>query len=160
MEEKAELTCSICYRELTLKNLVVSSCEHMYCNKCFFRWLRTNNTCAMCRKDFLNDDLERETLSNLSIELVDIHLRGKEITEKNINLINELRRLKKDLYEKNEELKQKIILEKKYDTKLEEINYKYKKIEEKKKELLKKIRLLRLKKINLKIKKLRLSGLY
>ena len=132
----------------------------MYCNKCFFRWLRTNNTCAMCRKDFLNDDLERETLSNLSIELVDIHLRGKEIMEKNINLINELRRLKKDLYEKNEELKQKIILEKKYDTKLEESNYKYKKIEEKKKELLKKIRLLRLKKINLKIKKLRLSGLY
>ena len=118
-EEKRDLTCSICYGDLSIKNLVVSSCDHTYCNTCFFRWLRTNNTCAMCRKDFINDDLERLSLSNLSIELIDLHLRGKEIMQKNINLINETRRLKKDLEEKNEELKQKKNMELKYDKKLE-----------------------------------------
>lgn len=158
MEGKEELTCSVCYGELTLKNLVMTSCDHTYCNTCFFRWLRTNNTCAMCRKDFLNDDLQRDTLGTLSIELYDLHLRSKELMEKNVNLIKETRRLNKEIDRKDKELKQKIKLDSKYNKKIQESKYNYKKLEIKKIDLLKKIRILRLKKINEKAKKLRLSG--
>lgn len=158
MEGKEELTCSVCYGELTLKNLVMTSCDHTYCNTCFFRWLRTNNTCAMCRKDFLNDDLQRDTLGTLSIELYDLHLRSKELMEKNVNLIKETRRLNKEIEIKDQELKQKIKLDSKYNKKIQESKYNYKKLEIKKIDLLKKIRILRLKKINEKAKKLRLSG--
>ena len=41
--------CSICYSELTLNNAVTTNCNHKYCNTCFFRWLETNATCAICR---------------------------------------------------------------------------------------------------------------
>ena len=157
-KENQCLSCSICYGELTLKNLVMSSCEHTYCNTCFFRWLQTNNTCAMCRKDFLNDDLQRDTLATLSIELVDLHLRSTELMKKNVNLIKETRRLKKDLYEKSQELKKKIMLDTTYEKKIQEKNYNLKKLGIKKTDLLKKIRILKLKKINEKVKKLRLVG--
>lgn len=158
MSTKEIQTCSICYGELTTKNLVMSSCNHTYCNTCFFRWLRTNNTCAMCRKDFLNDDLQRDTLANLSIELVDLHERSTELMKKNVNLIKESRRLDEVLYEKSQELSKKIILDSKYDKKIQESVYNLKELGIKKKNLLKKIRILKLKKINEKVKKLRLSG--
>tara|TARA_Y100000816_G_C25787009_1_gene412540 strand:- start:134 stop:628 length:495 start_codon:yes stop_codon:yes gene_type:complete len=157
-EGKEELSCSVCYGNLTLKNLVMTTCNHMYCNGCFFRWLRTNNTCAMCRKDFLNNELERNSMANLSMELVDMHLRSKEIMEKNVNLIKETRRLNNEILDKNVELKKKTLLESKYNKKLQESRFNYKKLETKKMELLKKIRLLKLKKINESVKKLRLSG--
>lgn len=158
MSLKEELSCSICYGELTLKNLVMSSCDHAYCNTCFFRWLRTNNTCAMCRKDFLNDDLQRDSLATLSVELLDLHTRSTILMEKNVNLIKETRRLNNVLYEKSQELGKKINLDSKYDKKIQESTYNLKKLGIKKTDLLKKIRILKLKKINEKVKKLRLSG--
>tara|TARA_B110000444_G_C18837662_1_gene596987 strand:- start:778 stop:1128 length:351 start_codon:yes stop_codon:yes gene_type:complete len=112
----------------------------------------------MCRKDFLNDDLQRDTLATLSIELVDLHLRSTELMKKNVNLIKETRRLKKDLYEKSQELKKKIMLDTTYEKKIQEKNYNLKKLGIKKTDLLKKIRILKLKKINEKVKKLRLVG--
>lgn len=158
MSIKEDLSCSICYGELTLKNLVMSSCDHAYCNTCFFRWLRTNNTCAMCRKDFLNDDLQRDSLATLSMELLDLHVRSTELMQKNVNLIKETRRLENVLYEKTKELSKKIILDSKYNKKIQESTYNLKKLGIKKTDLLKKIRILKLKKINEKVKKLRLSG--
>ena len=157
-EKEEEVKCSICYETLTLKNLVMTTCEHTYCNTCFFRWLMTNNTCAMCRKDFLNIDVERNSMASLSMELVDMHIRSKEIMQKNVNLIKETRRLNREVLNKNVELNKKTLLESKYDKKIRESKYKYNKLEKKKVELLKKIRLLKLKKINESVKKLRLSG--
>ena len=136
----------------------MSSCEHAYCNTCFFRWLRTNNTCAMCRKDFLNDDLQRDSLATISTELLDLHVRSTELMEKNVKLIKERRRLDNVLYEKTQELSEKIILDSKYDKKIQESTYNLKKLGIKKTDLLKKLRILKLKKINEKVKKLRLSG--
>jgi len=112
----------------------------------------------MCRKDFLNDDLQRDTLSNLSIELVDLHERSTELMKKNVNLIKETRRLDKVLYEKSQELSKKINLDSKYNKKIQESLYNLKELGIKKTNLLKKLRILKLKKINEKVKKLRLSG--
>ena len=58
--------CSICYKELTIKNSVVTNCDHYYCNTCFYRWIEINATCSICRtpinsKTNLTDEqLEKE----------------------------------------------------------------------------------------------------
>jgi len=112
----------------------------------------------MCRKDFLNDDLQRDSLATISTELLDLHVRSTELMEKNVKLIKERRRLDNVLYEKTQELSEKIILDSKYDKKIQESTYNLKKLGIKKTDLLKKLRILKLKKINEKVKKLRLSG--
>ena len=86
------------------------------------------------------------------------NLRSNEIMEKNMDLIKETRRLNNEIEKKDQELKIKIKLDSKYNKKLVESKYNYKKLEIKKIDLLKKIRILRLKKINERVKKLRLSG--
>jgi len=155
MEEEI---CGICYRELTIKNKVNTSCNHEFCTMCFFRWLRTNNSCAMCRKDFLNEDVQRETLETLCPDIIDLHVRGEKIMLKNIKLIEERRQLEKIINEKNDELNEKEKRNIYYDEKIRDRKTELKKIEEEKRGLQKKIRLMKLKSINLKIKKLRLSG--
>ena len=38
-DEKEPDTCGVCYVELNTKNVVNTSCNHQYCNKCFFKFL-------------------------------------------------------------------------------------------------------------------------
>lgn len=57
-------TCSVCYSDLTIKNSVTALCGHTYCNKCFFRWMETNATCACCRRPF-------DSKTNLTDEQLD-----------------------------------------------------------------------------------------
>ena len=55
LEEKPEVKpqCSVCYTDLTLGNCVITDCNHEFCNTCFFRWMKTNQTCPCCRKKFI-----------------------------------------------------------------------------------------------------------
>jgi len=59
--------CSICYKNITVDDGVVTSCGHHHCTKCFFRWIEVNATCPCCRapinsKTNLTDEqLEKET---------------------------------------------------------------------------------------------------
>jgi len=41
--------CDICYVDLTFDNIVTSTCNHQFCNTCFFRWIEVNATCPSCR---------------------------------------------------------------------------------------------------------------
>ena len=44
------LTCCICSDELTLKNLVTTECNHQFCSDCFWKLIKTKNSCPCCRK--------------------------------------------------------------------------------------------------------------
>jgi hypothetical protein len=67
--EKRE--CTVCYNFFGIDKIVNTRCGHVYCSDCFFRWLKGNVTCAMCRKNFtswrrhsrdqLNDDISAVT---------------------------------------------------------------------------------------------------
>jgi hypothetical protein len=67
--EKRE--CAVCYNFFGIDKIVNTRCGHVYCSDCFFRWLKGNVTCAMCRKNFtswrrhsrdqLNDDISAVT---------------------------------------------------------------------------------------------------
>lgn len=154
MEEK----CSVCYEELKLENSVKTPCNHFFCSNCFFRWLRTKNTCPMCRLDFINRNDIRIEINTYSRELLGVMIKGEEIAQKNMGIINENRTLIKenlkirDTMDECEELERKllIILEKqhgeikKQQSKLKDLNYK--------------IRMKKIKEINLKRKKLRACG--
>jgi len=45
--------CAVCYDELNDKNTVATPCGHLFCTKCFFKWLRESTTCPMCRKNYV-----------------------------------------------------------------------------------------------------------
>ena len=51
-EEKVEeKECSICYGKLNINNIVNTTCSHVYCKKCFFRWMKSQSNCPMCRRN-------------------------------------------------------------------------------------------------------------
>jgi hypothetical protein len=46
-------TCCVCFNVLENNNKHIETpCNHHYCNDCFFRWIRINTTCAVCRRSF------------------------------------------------------------------------------------------------------------
>ena len=54
-EEKVEeKECSICYGKLNINNIVNTTCSHVYCKKCFFRWMKSQSNCPMCRRNFVS----------------------------------------------------------------------------------------------------------
>lgn len=153
-----EQTCNVCYTNLNLENCVRTICNHFFCSTCFFRWLLTNNTCPMCRLDFCNRIIERSELENFSTELLELIIKGEEVTQQNMGIINE----NKILSEKKNELKCSIETYKELEkrelillTKMsKELERSHTRLREHRREL----RILKIKKINLKKKKLRLTG--
>lgn len=83
LEEKPEVKpqCSVCYTDLTLGNCVITDCNHEFCNTCFFRWMKTNQTCPICRKKFISP--------------IDMEAHWEEIGEVNRDLIRENRNLRR-----------------------------------------------------------------
>lgn len=88
------VTCGICYNELSTKNCVVTPCNHSFCNSCFFTWLDKKETCALCRRTLLNDDVVRERAENLQVIQEDLVLNYKY-----------LKRIRKEIKFKEEENK-------------------------------------------------------
>ena len=88
------VTCGICYNELSTKNCVVTPCNHRFCNSCFFTWLDKKETCALCRRTLLNDDVVRERAENLQEVQADLVLNYRY-----------LKRIRKEIKFKEEENK-------------------------------------------------------
>ena len=40
--------CPICYNKLE-SPILEPNCQHIFCGKCFFKWLNNNNSCPLCR---------------------------------------------------------------------------------------------------------------
>ena len=58
-EEKVQTrvkNCSICYTDLNENNIVNTECTHVYCWECFFKWIRMNPTCPLCRHNFVSEN--------------------------------------------------------------------------------------------------------
>ena len=94
-----EPTCSVCYCDLTVKNSVTALCGHTYCNKCFFRWMETNATCACCRRPF-------DSKTNLTDEQLD-----REYDECYIRYQHLLIRHNTALQQSNRVLRQNVAIE-------------------------------------------------
>jgi len=154
-----EKTCNVCYINLDIENSVKTSCNHYYCSSCFFRWLLTNNTCPVCRNDFCNRSINREEMENYSLELIEILLKGEEISTRNIELIKKNRDLLLEKSQSKELLETYKDLQKK---ELELLSRMGKEIESSREKIIenrRQLRIIKIRKINLKRKKLQLSGI-
>ena len=58
-------SCAICYTVLTVKNTVVTPCNHLYCSSCFFTWLGRKETCALCRQTLIPNTILEERFEEL-----------------------------------------------------------------------------------------------
>lgn len=54
--------CSICYNDIPINKLVNTSCNHIFCNTCFFRWMYDNKTCPICRHQMVKDSTREERI--------------------------------------------------------------------------------------------------
>ena len=54
--------CSICYNDIPINKLVNTSCNHIFCNTCFFRWMYDNKTCPICRHQIVKDSTREERI--------------------------------------------------------------------------------------------------
>jgi len=157
-EEETIESCNVCYIKLEVNNSVVTPCNHFYCSKCFFRWLLINNTCPMCRSKLTNRDIESYEIRKYSRDLLNLLIKGEEISVTIMELIDDLKKKEKEKEKKEKEIGnlKKIELEKLklLSVMKDKTNY-YTDIQKK---LNKKIRFLKIKKLNLKNKNLKISG--
>lgn len=153
-----EQTCNVCYTDLNLENSVNTICNHFFCSNCFFRWMLTNNTCPMCRLDFCNRIINRDEMENYSTEILELIIKGEEITEQNMGLINENKELKEIKKQLNITINLYKDLQKKELELLAKMGKELERSEKRIRDHRRQIRILKIKKINLKKKKLRLSG--
>ena len=54
------MNCPICDDELNISNCVSTECDHQFCKTCFWKWIKTNNSCPLCRKSVLANSEELE----------------------------------------------------------------------------------------------------
>jgi hypothetical protein len=47
------MDCLICTEKLTLENCVNTECKHSFCNTCFWKWTKEQNSCPLCRSSIL-----------------------------------------------------------------------------------------------------------
>ena len=109
-----ERECAICYNNFGIDKIVNTRCGHTYCNDCFFRWLKGNVTCAMCRKNFtswrrhsrdqLNDDITAVTdMFNSSLrEHIHLTRTNSTLLTNNTKLLCEKDELMKSLIRSRE----------------------------------------------------------
>lgn len=94
--------CPICYKPIDSHTIVNTPCGHNTCSKCFFRWIRTNPTCPICRLDFTSwerlsyDDINDEINSFTELYRVTLRNHNRKLKEEKV------------LKEKIETLKEKI----------------------------------------------------
>ena len=67
--EQETRECSICYNKFGIDKIVNTDCGHKFCSECFFRWMKGNVTCALCRNNFTswrrhsNDTMNRDIMA-------------------------------------------------------------------------------------------------
>jgi vacuolar-type H+-ATPase subunit H len=113
----------------------------------------------VCRNDFCNRSINREEMENYSLELIEILLKGEEISTRNIELIKKNRDLLLEKSQSKELLETYKDLQKK---ELELLSRMGKEIESSREKIIenrRQLRIIKIRKINLKRKKLQLSGI-
>ena len=61
--------CSICLEnfEIGNENVVKLQCEHKFDRDCITQWLKTSNSCPLCRKVMKEEEIENSTESSPAI---------------------------------------------------------------------------------------------
>lgn len=116
--------CNICYKIKETDKMLLTSCNHIFCSECFFKWLKEKPNCPMCRTQFtkpVSVELEEE-LDELNREIEEYtnyreilrqgilieEDRLKNIYNRENNKMNALLSEKRKLYRDIEALKKQV----------------------------------------------------
>lgn len=86
------MECSVCYTDLTVKNIVNTKCNHLFCKECFWKWADENNSCPMCRKNIISQ-------TKMRIEEENIRNNIYSLMEEETKYYDTISCLQNDLYE-------------------------------------------------------------
>lgn len=79
MSETISDDCSICFECILINSCVKTSCGHTFCTDCFFKWIKYNTTCAICRETFIKPykakEIEEQETQLKELNDIDIQLR-------------------------------------------------------------------------------------
>lgn len=79
MSETISDDCSICFESIIIDACVKTSCGHMFCSGCFFKWIKCNTTCAICRETFIKPykgkEIEEQERKLKELNDIDVQLR-------------------------------------------------------------------------------------
>lgn len=103
-DSEADQYCPVCYKPLFSYNIVNTPCHHNTCSKCFFRWIRNNPSCPMCRLDFTSWD--RLTKDDFNTEIKEINKLYKTVLDNLIHSVKEEKKIIKKLTDERKELKE------------------------------------------------------
>ena len=86
-----EEICAICQTAVDFKKSVLTSCNHYFCSKCFFKWMEKKADCPVCRNVFRQKtnydiEIEREILNQLENEVRDYTNLVEELNEQAFNI--------------------------------------------------------------------------
>ena len=91
-EEKVEeKECSICYGKLNINNIVNTTCSHIYCKPCFFRWMKSQSNCPMCRRNFVSISTWYQN-QDVNVEIDELTLLSENIQN---NVVRMRRRIER-----------------------------------------------------------------
>lgn len=96
------MECSICYCELTLKNIVNTRCSHTFCSSCFWKWVGNNNTCPMCRSGVVTSECLNKEFSSLRASIFELSQQESDLYDSVDLLQFESRELERDVFELKE----------------------------------------------------------
>lgn len=95
INETLKDNCCICYGEYNSPTMI--SCKHIFCGECLLKWMSTNTTCPICRKDIeknsmicINSSEEikeniPKTKNQTILEIINSKKNGKYIIFSNYN---------------------------------------------------------------------------
>ena len=79
--ESEKPICGVCWEAIELGKSVGTPCNHTYCTTCFFKWIKTHNTCPLCRHDMLSKTYEgdrRELLDAIEDQISEATLEWRD----------------------------------------------------------------------------------
>lgn len=86
------MNCPICSDDLTLENTVNTECNHTFCKKCFWKWIKENNTCPLCRHSILanSEELKEQKFIRRMVE------QRSELSRQIQHFTEKIKQLKKE----------------------------------------------------------------
>lgn len=93
------MECSVCYVDLTVKNIVNTKCNHIFCQECFWKWADENNSCPMCRGTIISKSKIMKEEEQIRNNIYSLMLEETQYYDSLSYLQNELYELENKIFE-------------------------------------------------------------
>ena len=100
LNNNTNLTCNICYKQLSITNICTAICGHRFCLSCLFSRASIRKKCPFCNKSLIDTNMicieEYHPLNNIQEELIENTQKGsvddiaKSLIDKGVTMVDVL----------------------------------------------------------------------